>query len=112
AAPEVLPERQSSPPEEVKGLTRGGSIMGTPGYMPPEQIASSADVDARADIFALGAILYEILTGTEAFGGKNLLEVFEKTQAGKPLLPRAVVPTTPLVLEDLCLSMLRPSPDL
>ena len=50
--------------------TQAGSIMGTAGYMAPEQVRGE-DVDARADIFALGCVLFEVLTGTRAFAGKS-----------------------------------------
>ena len=54
--------------EEARGgRTAAGVTMGTPGYLAPEQILDSADTDARADVFALGAILYEMLSGKQAF---------------------------------------------
>jgi serine/threonine-protein kinase len=80
------------------GATRQGSAMGTPGYMAPEQIEDSANVDARADIFALGAIGYELITGFPALRRHSLLETFTATAQGDyrplqttPELPRSVV---------------------
>jgi hypothetical protein len=64
------------------GLTRAGSGMGTPGYAAPEQWADSAAVDARADVFSLGAVLYEMLTGTAPFVGDTQVEVLTATVNG------------------------------
>ena len=68
--------------------TRSGAMMGTPQYMAPEQIRSAKDVDERADLFAIGAILYELLTGAQAYPGDDLLDVFNRIAAGdRPPLP-------------------------
>jgi tetratricopeptide (TPR) repeat protein len=64
AGPPALPEGEAAPPEHAE-QTRAGSIMGTPGFMPPEQARGDVDlVDERADVFGLGAILCVILTGS------------------------------------------------
>jgi len=63
--------------------TRTGSTMGTPHYMSPEQIADSKNVGPATDIWALGAILYEMLTGERAFPGDNLLEIFRNVDDGE-----------------------------
>ncbi|MCH7685342.1 MAG: serine/threonine protein kinase, partial [Planctomycetes bacterium] len=60
----------SSLPTEAKSLTAEGSILGTFQYMAPEQLESK-DVDARTDLFALGAVLYEMFTGRKAFEGES-----------------------------------------
>jgi eukaryotic-like serine/threonine-protein kinase len=65
------------------GLTRTGVVMGTPRYMAPEQVAGDA-VDARTDLFAAGAILFEMLAGRPAFGGRTILEVLHATQYEQP----------------------------
>jgi serine/threonine-protein kinase len=67
--------------------TVSGVGVGTPGYMAPEQIVDSATVDARADVFALGSIAYEMLVGSMAFGGEFPVDIFNATCAGryKPL---------------------------
>src|SRR5690606_10003737 len=60
------------------GDTRSGMAMGTPAYMAPEQVRDAKDVDQRADVFALGAILYEMLTGRRAFDGDDSFDVMQK----------------------------------
>ncbi len=66
-----------------RGQTRAGVAMGTPGYMAPEQFNDAAGVDARADIFALGTILYELLTGQPAFAGDTLLDTLNAVAEGR-----------------------------
>jgi eukaryotic-like serine/threonine-protein kinase len=64
-------------------LTRTGIVMGTPRYMSPEQAAGDA-VDARIDLFAAGAILFEMLAGRPAFSGRNLIDVLHATRYEQP----------------------------
>jgi serine/threonine protein kinase/tetratricopeptide (TPR) repeat protein len=65
------------------GLTRTGIVMGTPRYMAPEQVTGEA-VDARSDLFAAGAILFEMLAGRPAFGGRTVLDVLHATRYEQP----------------------------
>jgi eukaryotic-like serine/threonine-protein kinase len=69
----------SSPGE----LTRTGMMMGTPRYMAPEQVTAD-EVDARSDLFAAGAILFEMLAGRPAFGGRNVVEILHATLHEQP----------------------------
>ena len=69
--------------DDDTALTRPGVIVGTPRYMAPEQVTGDA-VDARADLFAAGAILFEMLAGRPAFGGRTLLDVLHATRYEQP----------------------------
>jgi serine/threonine protein kinase/tetratricopeptide (TPR) repeat protein len=64
-------------------LTRSGIVMGTPRYMAPEQVTGDT-IDARADLFAVGAILFEMLAGRPAFGGRSLVEILNATLTEQP----------------------------
>jgi serine/threonine protein kinase len=66
------------------GHTVAGAVMGTPSYMPPEQ-ARGATVDARADVYALGAMLYHILAGAPPFSGESSAAILDKVIAGPPI---------------------------
>ena len=69
--------------KDFDSKTRSGSTMGTPAYMAPEQIRDSKNVDARADVWSLGAILFELVTGRRAFDGDDVLDLFMKVAAGE-----------------------------
>lgn len=77
------------------GQTRTGTAMGTPSYMPPEQIRDSKNVDERGDVFALGCILYELVCGRLAFNGGDLLEIFNAVARGAYEPPEQVVEGLP-----------------
>jgi serine/threonine protein kinase len=66
-----------------KSATRAGSFMGTPHYMAPEQIRDAKTVDHRADLFALAAVLYEMVTRTQAYPGDDLLDIFNRIAEGR-----------------------------
>ena len=78
ARPQLEPSLASA-----EGLTRPGIVMGTPRYMAPEQVVGEA-VDARSDLFAAGAILFEMLAGRPAFGGRTVVEVLHATLHEQP----------------------------
>jgi len=87
-------------------MTRTSAVMGSPLYMPPEQMAASRNVDARADIWALGVILYELLTGTAPFSGETLPEVCLKIAMQPPSPLRSLRPDVPPELEAVVLRCL------
>jgi non-specific serine/threonine protein kinase len=64
-------------------LTRTGMVMGTPRYMAPEQVTAE-EIDARADLFSVGAILFEMLAGRPAFAGRNVVEILHATLHEQP----------------------------
>jgi eukaryotic-like serine/threonine-protein kinase len=81
------------------GMTRTSTMMGTPYYMSPEQMRSSRDVDARTDIWALGAILYELLAGALPFTGEQLAELCIQIISNPTPLIRATRPEVPIEVE-------------
>ncbi|MDC3953253.1 serine/threonine-protein kinase [Polyangium jinanense] len=87
-------------------LTDTGLILGTPGYMAPEQARDRETVDARADVFSLGAVLFECLTGRPAFRGGTFLAVMSKTLFEEPPRLRDLVPRAPEGLDELVARML------
>ena len=78
--------------QKVTHKTRTGSVMGTPYYMSPEQCEGRADVDHRSDIYALGVILFEMLTGKVPFGGEGYGEIIVKHITQPPPSLRAINP--------------------
>jgi serine/threonine-protein kinase len=93
------------------GRTRTGSTMGTPHYMSPEQLRDAKSVGPRSDVFALGAILYELATGRRAFDGTDLLEIFNAVATGRYTPPREIVPDLPERMERAIVSALSVNPD-
>jgi serine/threonine protein kinase len=98
---------QSSEPH----MTRSGLLMGSPNYMAPEQIASSRGVDARVDIWAMGVVLYNLITGKLPFGGSSPTQIFAQVLEGNPIPPSALRPTIPSELDAVVLRCLEKSPD-
>ncbi len=93
-------------------LTRTGTMIGTPGFMAPEQAGSSTAIDARADVSALGCVLYQCLTGTPAFDGDSPAAVLGKILFGETPRISALWPEVPEELDALVARMLSKEPSL
>ncbi len=91
-----------------RDLTLAGSMLGTPSYMPPEQFTDSSSVDNRADIYAVGVMLYEMVTGVKPFPGGFNPQTVELIRRGKYLHPRKIDPAIPAVVCRLIGRMIRP----
>ena len=90
----------------TRHLTSPGGILGTPGYMAPEQARGEANVDARSDVFALGCVLYECLSGRRAFDGDSPMAILAKVLLDEPPRLRAARPDVPPALEHVVDRML------
>ena len=87
----------------MSGLTVAGQTLGTPAYMAPEQAAGILDqIDVRTDVYGLGSILYEILTGQPPFCGSDTQEVLRKVREEPPIPPSGLWPDVPAALETVC----------
>jgi eukaryotic-like serine/threonine-protein kinase len=91
--------------------SRAGIVVGTLGYMAPEQARGSLDIDARADVFSLGCVLFECLTGQPAFAGDHLMAVLAKILLEDAPRVSEFVIETPRALDDLVARMLCKDPE-
>ncbi len=101
----------SSEDSSSDSTTKTGDIFGTPAYMSPEQARGDASqLSAATDIYALGATLYELLTGRPPFVGAQPLDVLSQVIADDPVRPSQLVPRMPADLQTICLKCLEKSP--
>ncbi len=82
----------TSADETDDGLTKDGTMLGTPAYVPPEQIEDAKNVDRRADIYSVGVVLYEMLTGKTPYPGSFTAETIRLIHRGKYVPPRRLNP--------------------
>ncbi|MGA7740217.1 MAG: protein kinase [Polyangia bacterium] len=94
-----------------KWRTKTGAVMGTPAYMSPEQARGSAGLDHRTDLYSMGTILFEMLTGALPYAGTNFAEYLSAMLVDEPRAPQSVYADFPIEAEPLVLKALAKNPD-
>jgi len=97
--------------EDDAGQTQTGSILGTPSYMSPEQAeGKNKEIGPRSDVYALGGIVYELLTGRPPFRAASVLDTLEQVRTQDPIAPSQFQRKVPRDLETICLKCLQKDP--
>src|SRR5882762_2734981 len=110
SAPSFTAAATLSGPSPLSPLTSAGSIIGTIQYMSPEQIEGK-EADARSDIFAFGAVLYEMVTGKRPFGGKSQISLASSILENDPEPVSALKPNAPPAFEHVVTTCLQKNPE-
>ena len=98
--------------DDVSHLTVDGTILGTPSYMAPEQArGDQREIGPLSDVYTLGAILYELLTGRPPFIGSSTWEVIHQVRSAEPTPPSMLEPKLPRDMETICIKCLQKAPD-
>lgn len=105
-----LAKRLNADGNQSGSYTVAGNMMGTPEYMSPEQASGITDVGRAADIYSLGVILYEMLTGRVPFEGADALDTLLMVREHEPVSPSRLVPRLPRDLDTICLRCLQKDP--
>jgi WD40 repeat protein/tRNA A-37 threonylcarbamoyl transferase component Bud32 len=93
-----------------RSLTESGALVGTPRYMAPEQAGGRKDLTVAADVYSLGVVLYERLTGQTPFAGETALELLRQVREAEPPRPSSITPGLNRDLETICLKCLEKDP--
>jgi len=97
--------------DSASGVTRTDSILGSPSYMAPEQAEGrTKEAGPAADVYELGAILYELLTGRPPFRGETIYQTIKQVKTSEPVRPSRLVPGLPRDVETVCLKCLEKAP--
>ncbi len=95
----------------ARGASGADQVFGTPGYIAPEYLLGEASIDGRADLYSLGVVMYEALTGALPFEWQTATDLLTLPMTEEPIPVRNRIPQVPVPIEDLVMSCLRPRPD-
>ena len=92
-------------------LTMTHEVLGSPAYMTPESFNSKKPIDNRSDIFSLGILSYELITGCKPFHGETVAEMMGAIQHARPIEPKKLMPDLPQAVQDILANMLQKNPE-